>query len=406
MNAVPGGTTTAAVAEGTECPRCAHRLRPDWNFCPTCSLPSHPGKEVLSSQIQVLRTPGAAPSARTPAPLRWAVIAAAAALVLGTAAVGMLVLDPEGARRIFPAETLPDPDGGSGGAGAFRLDWVAVPEGPFKFGPPVDAAHRWSEEVDVPAFEILRTEISNAQWREYLLDRRDYLEVHQQWIPSVPSYWTWDKDPADPEGRRELPMFPWTDGGLPVRGVSCLMAEDFCTWLRATGRAPGARLPREEEWEKAARGTDGRTYPWGEGFEEEVSVLGRPVRRTRAVVHDLTPLPVDFTTTDISPYDILHMGGNVSEWTDHAAWKVDMEPGEWMRYRVIRGASFQEQEEDGAISARTWNADFKMEARFTSPLVGFRIARDSRLAGNPGPAPSNTGTGDGSGAGGGPAGGR
>lgn len=357
------------------------QLRPDWNFCPTCSIPARPGKEVLSSQIQVLRTSGAALRPRTPAPLRWAAAGVAAALVIATGVVGFLVLSPGGASILIPEPADGGPGEGAPGGGAFRLDWIAVEGGPFRFGPPRDAGQRWSESLDIPAFEILRTEISNAQWREYLLDRREYLMSQGQWEASVPGYWTWTKDPEDPEGPREIPGFPAAEETLPVRGVSFLQAVDFCAWLRATARAPGARLPREDEWEKAARGRDGRTYPWGEGFEDEASIFGRVVRRNRAAVDAPKPMPVDVTATDVSPYGVLHMGGNVSEWTDLGLWNSGTEAGEWNRYRVIRGASFQEKTEDGAISARTWNNDFTMEGRFTSPLVGFRIARDARAAG-------------------------
>jgi len=377
----------APTASGGECPRCGALLRPDWNFCPTCSIPARPGKEVLSNQIQVLRT--AAPAnAPTSAPVRWALSLAAVALVFATGAVGWFVLSPRGASLILPPgteEVKPTADPGD----ALRLDWVLVPAGNFGFGPPTEG-RPWREEVFVPAFEILRTEISNAQWRQYLLARRDYLRSTGAWESSVPSYWTWSPDPEDPAGKRMLPGFPWTDASLPVRNVSFLMAEDFCAWLDATGQAPGARLPREEEWEKAARGTDGRTYPWGdEPLAQDVSMVGRTVTGNRAVVNSNTgPMAVYQSSSDVSAYQVLHMGGNVSEWTDHPAWKAGLEPGDWKRYHVIRGASWQETTEDGVYSARTWNDDFVYEARITSPLVGFRIARDAPAAGGAAPGSS------------------
>lgn len=367
---------------GQECSRCGQPLRPDWAFCPTCSLPARPGKEeVLSSQIQVLRTSAAGgPAAEGPAALaRWAVAGGAAVLVAGTLAVGFLVLSPGGARMLLPdpGAASADRPPGPGESAPFRVEWMSVPAGPFRYGPPSGDLN-WSEVVEIPAFEIARTEATNAQWRTYLLERRAELETRGLWRTAVPWYWGWRKDPADPAGVREVPVYPEGQGDLPVSGVSFDEAERFCRWLAATGRVPGARLPREDEWEKAARGKDGRTYPWeGSAFMLAKPVSGRTFPVPRAVVSAPTPNAVTVTDTDISPFGVYHMGGNVSEWTD-----LFEGPSEGPRnlYRVIRGASFQDGVEDGADYARTWDDDVRMERGASPRRVGFRLARTARAA--------------------------
>lgn len=368
-------TEPAAPTAGQECPRCAHHLRPDWNFCPTCSLPAGPGKEVLSSQIRVLRPTAATPPVDSPL-LRWVSAAAALALVGATTAVGFVLLSPEGGRML-----LPDPPAGSPETGTvlpaagqgIGLEWVTVPAGPFRYGSP-QGGRNYTEEVEIPAFQIARYEVTNTQWMEYLLERREDLQALDRWAPAVPSYFTWRKDPA---GKDDLPVIPPGEESLPVRGVSFEQAEAFCAWLDVSGRAPGARLPREDEWEKAARGTDGRVYPWGDDFMLSIPVPGKTLRLEGGVVAAPLPTVVTLTVTDLSPYGVYHMGGNVSEWTDLWGRRPEEARGPWDRYQVIRGASFQDGLEDGAIYARTWNNDVRMEVGMSALWVGFRVARDA-----------------------------
>lgn len=94
----------------------------------------------------------------------------------------------------------------------------------------------------------------------------------------------------------------------PVFYVNWNLAKEYCEMLAAKTNLP-IRLPTEAEWEKAARGTDGRLYPWGN--QEPTPKLGNyPMS-----LEDFVPTPVDKYLLGASPYGVMDMGGNLMEWT-------------------------------------------------------------------------------------------
>jgi formylglycine-generating enzyme required for sulfatase activity len=154
---------------------------------------------------------------------------------------------------------------------------------------------------NVPSFYIDRTEVSCAQYARFIADTG---------APPPP---TWG-GATPPDG--------WAD--RPVTTVTWFEAMKYALWA-------GKRLPTEAEWEKAARGTDGRRFPWGHADDE----------RRRNVGDDAKLLPVSAMPAGVSPYGCVHMSGNAWEWT--AEWYRPY-PGATMqsahfgrKYKVVRG---------------------------------------------------------------------
>jgi len=148
----------------------------------------------------------------------------------------------------------------------------------------------------------------------------------------------------------------------PVAWVTWYDALAFCRWLSEKAGIPVA-LPSEAEWEKAARGTDGRTYPWGDEPPDEGRCnFGNNVKETTPVSR--------YSPQGDSPYGCAEMAGNVWEWT-RSLWGVDwkrpdfkypydpedgredLEAGRDVR-RVMRGGAFDDVAWDVRCAARYW----------------------------------------------------
>ncbi len=199
--------------------------------------------------------------------------------------------------------------------------------------------------VAVPAFELGATPVTNAQ----------YLAFVRATGHHAPPHWV---DGAVPEGLDEHPVtyVDWFDAGA------------YC-------RFSGTRLPTEAEWEKAARGTDGRLYPWGDD-EPEVggtkAAFGSGAKGGAASVVGGFP-------AGASPYGALDMAGNVWEWvsTAYAPYPYCASDGredpELGSPRVLRGGSFASMRPSFVrCASRSRSAPGRRSAH-----IGFRVARDS-----------------------------
>ena len=157
-------------------------------------------------------------------------------------------------------------------------------------------------KVYVGAFLIDRYPVTNGEYAAFLRK-----SGHK------PPY-GWESDTCPP-GRENL----------PVTGVGWDDAVAYAGWA-------GKRLPTEEEWEKAARGTDGRLYPWGNEWipgachSDGATHPGDP----------FGPVPVGNRPQDVSPYGALDMGGNVTEWTATEAQNAIP----WTGFYLVKGGSF------------------------------------------------------------------
>lgn len=164
-------------------------------------------------------------------------------------------------------------------------------------------------------------------------------------------------------------------GDLPVTGVHHAAAARYCRFV-------GGRLPSEAEWERAARGGRTRRFPWGRQWNPAVARHGGLTGRDllgRALARWVGPGGVDGMDAGRSPYGLLHMAGNVWEWTADY-----YEPGYYGRspgvaprgpsqgtLRVIRGGSFQSTPDQLRVTARRG-----MAPDTAAGDVGFRCAYD------------------------------
>jgi iron(II)-dependent oxidoreductase len=230
---------------------------------------------------------------------------------------------------------------------------VTVPAGEFLMGgdphhdedagPQEQPQHR----VFLDAFAIDQYEVSNIHYLLYVL------ATGAAW----PSYWK-----GDP--------FPSKMARHPVIGVSWYDADAYCRWV-------DKRLPTEAEWEKAARGTDGRLFPWGnEPAGWLKSNIAHPGSKRGTKYPPLAN--VDRYERGISPYGAYQMAGNAAEWV--ADWfhpeyyrrapSINPTGPETGTDRVYRGGSWNEDPEVARSSGRGAHPP-----EHRSYLIGFRCAQ-------------------------------
>ena len=214
---------------------------------------------------------------------------------------GSLIDGPQGIPASWDTDLTTNPTDGT--------ILVTVPSGEFLYGASPSNRQTGSDErptrrVQLPAFQISKYEVTNGQFDlfERATGRRN--SINRGWL-----------------------NFARWGAKAPVVNVKWSDAKAYCDWA-------GLRLPSEEEWERAARGTDGRLYPWGDTWH-----VSNTIFNTRR------PGIVGSVLRDLSPAGCFDMAGNVSEWvsSDEPNRKVSRGGGfyksraEWCRtsHRIV-----------------------------------------------------------------------
>ena len=264
-------------------------------------------------------------------------------------------------------------------------DMAMIPAGEFLMGSPDDGVsfddERPQRNVFIDSFRIDRHEVTNARYQQFVAATGHPAPSHQKpgltlWVHGIPL----------PGSERH-----------PVVNVSWEDAVAYCRWQ-------GKRLPTEAEWEKASRGAEGRRYPWGNDWDitransasywagrtvefkngEEWKAFwitgdGASISRERGLNGEVLTLPVGSFPGGASPYGLLDMAGNASEWVQD--W---YEPYSYLNaplsnpqgpngqlLKVVRGGSWLKP----VRNLRASDRDYGYPADRASG-IGFRCAKD------------------------------
>ncbi|HAN70573.1 MAG TPA: formylglycine-generating enzyme family protein [Actinobacteria bacterium] len=186
---------------------------------------------------------------------------------------------------------------------------VWIPGGVFTMGSDLFDIEAPIREVDVPGFWIDRLPVTHEQYYEY---------VQQTGVPMLPD---WPEDGPAAEIANH-----------PVERVTWWEARDYASWC-------GKRLPTEAEWEKAARGNDGREWPWGDVWIEENANVWDSAKPLGVMT-----IPNGARVGNSSPYGVIDLCGNVEEWVEDEFLPYEGStaelPSTLGQCRVLRGGSW------------------------------------------------------------------
>ncbi len=232
-------------------------------------------------------------------------------------------------------------------------DMVLIPAGEFVMGKDDgEDDEKPAHKVYLDAYWIDKYEVTNEQYAKFLdaiTRSKDHSKCH----------------PNEPKGKSHTPKF-WKNSQLnqpkqPVVGVDWFDAYAYAHWA-------GKRLPTEAEWEKAARGTDERDYPWGNDWIDELANVGGDA-----------PMEVGSFPDGASPYGVMDAAGNVWEWcADWLGW-YEEHPKSTQRnpkgpsggvMRVLRSGSWNDSQDECRTPYRMGGP-----SGYREKFVGFRCAK-------------------------------
>ncbi|OGK05740.1 MAG: hypothetical protein A2W80_04535 [Candidatus Riflebacteria bacterium GWC2_50_8] len=257
-------------------------------------------------------------------------------------------LSPEAARQVKMAEI----------ADSHEKDMIEIKGGVYVLGSERgNYDERPVRKVQLETFWIDKHEVTCAQYQRFLEDVRKH--GHLWCHPNAPA----NKDHTPFHTYAWALKFSWV-GGQPPRGMGnypVVLADWYDAYAYA--KWAGKRLPTEDEWEAAARGGDGREYPWGNTFSHDRCNAGDQ------------PLAVGSFPDGVSPWGVFDMAGNAAEWTTTAyePRPADSKPFTG-RYGlpIIRGGSW----DDNSKTCRSAARDVRRSPLYRSTTVGFRCVSD------------------------------
>jgi len=260
---------------------------------------------------------------------------------------------------VLPAASLPaaDPPQAVKPAGKDGAPMVLVPAGPFPMGvPPGDRDGGRDEyprhQVDLDAFYVDKHEVTNGLYLRFVTATGHRIPQH----PKNPSRTLWkDGQVSETVAERPVVNVDWHD------------ADAYCRWA-------GKRLPTEAEWEKAAKGTEDRRFPWG-----NVEPTAKHLNFNQQWIGEKTLMPVGSYELGKSPYGAYDMAGNVWEWV--ADWYDDR----YYEKSPARNPKGPDTGTDKVLRSSGWAVETPLVRIFTrvksAPLdrnesTGFRCAMD------------------------------
>lgn len=240
-------------------------------------------------------------------------------------------------------------------------DMILIPAGEFIMGTDSEGANadqKPAHTVYLDAFYIDKHEVTNAEYEEFILSGG--YKSKKLWTKKGWNFIQNNQIQAPLKYRQNKIS---TEPDQPVIGVSWYEANAYATWA-------GKRLPTEAEWEKAARGTDGRIYPWGD--EMDFSKLSYFPHVTKVQT-------VGSFANGASPYGVRDMAGSVWEWC--ADWYSEsyynQSPGTNSKgpgngeYRVLRGGAWNSIRRQLQSTYRYYEKE-----NYQDYTIGFRCAKD------------------------------
>ncbi|GAB4427220.1 MAG: formylglycine-generating enzyme family protein [Anaerolineae bacterium] len=257
-------------------------------------------------------------------------------------------------------------------------EWFAhIPAGEFIYGPEVTYERpelaplpRPRQTMWLAEFWLARRPVTCREWKLFL-DESGF-EWPGRWYAIRPGPRGWLRRYGI------VPDYPADMADYPMVDVSLADALAYCDWLSARLGLP-VTLPTEFQWEKAARGTDGRTYPWGEALPRPDMAWLQPTHTPGFgyLLHNLlrgsrgelarsgwywrigAPWPVGRAPQNVSPYGCVDMAGNIWEWT------VSLYNSSDPRFHVVKGGSW-------GYSPGHTTANCRSACSITIPSIHYR----------------------------------